>query len=281
MKQQRGAVAFRRVHRRRIAAATVYFRQAPGIAPLLASVAERWAAFVQPTSTMSSWTIISGRKGGELPVEGPGTARMRGWKEIAAQLGTATVVIRRGGVAQLQPNIGSQLSPRSDGFSSLVLGDGLALLGLWHYVEGIPDEVRERGAALLQSLVDEITAAMEVDQAFITEWDWAPTRNIATPYEQLVDRVHATTIRPFLSGLLHAISELMWIGPRLAERIDFSRVREVADVRTVGTSSFLTLREGRRLDELERALANALPGPARFEPGDLVGPPGWSARRPE
>lgn len=271
--------AFRRVHRRRIAAATVCVRHAPGLPSLLASVAERWSTFIQPAVQPSTWTMISGRQGGEIPIPGPGITRLAGWKEISAQLGSASVLFRRGGVAQPQPNIGSLLSPRSDGFSSLPLGDGLALFGLWHYIEGVPGEVQMQGVELLQRLVDEIAGAAQVEQAFITRWDWAPIRNIATPYEQLVDVQLATTVRPYDFSLLHAVAELMWVGPRPGARIDFARVGELADVRRVGDTTFLKLREGRGLEELERALANALPGPERFEPEDLRGPPGWSAPR--
>ena len=276
LREQRGAVAFRRVHRQRIAAASMFVRHAPSLSALLTSIAERWATFIQPDAKPASWTIISGQRGGEVSVAGPGIGKLTGWSEIGPQLGAASVTFRRGGVAQAQPNIGSQLSPRSDGFSSVPLGDGLVLFGFWHYIEELPTEVREQGSKLMQRVVDEIAESAELEQAFITQWDWAPIRNIATPYEQLVDR-HASTVRPYGSSLLHAVTELMWIGPRLAARIDFDRVREFADVRAAGAATFILLREDRGLEELERALANALPGPERFEASDLAGPPGWSS----
>src|SRR5262249_16829599 len=146
---------FLRVHRRRIAAASIFARQAAGLGRLLASVAERWAASIQPDATPAAWTVISGKHGAELSVEGPGLAKLKEWKDIGPQLGTSSVLFRRGGFAQAQPSIGSPLSPRSDGFSSIPLGEGLTLFGFWRYIEGLPDDAQVPILTFMNQLVDE------------------------------------------------------------------------------------------------------------------------------
>ncbi|MBS2021897.1 MAG: hypothetical protein JST92_05765 [Deltaproteobacteria bacterium] len=261
----RGWAPFLHLHRKRIAAATLYLRPSAAPPGLVASVAARWAAFTQPSAEPAPWTFI-GDVVAERVVPGPGLSHLPGWSEFAGKLGSGSAIVRRGGLQAAPPaSIGSRLAPRSDGISSFLLNDGVALFGLWHYFEGASPSIQERGAALLDELVNELASAVELQQAFITRWDWAPISTSATPYEQVAD-FRASTTRPYASVDLRAVSEQMWLGPGLAARVDLENLRAMADVRPVGANFEVRLHPGRGIEELEVALLPILPARERFDP---------------
>jgi hypothetical protein len=141
-------------------------------------------------------------------------------------------------------------------------------VALWLDLEDLDDGQRAAAAAVLEGLVDDLVTRASGVQAFVARWAWAPIISAdATPYE-LACGIHGqvTTTRRWCSRFLRAVTDRLWLGPALLERIGGPAVlAPVADVRPVGELVALVLRPPATLADLARVLAPLLPGQSDWE----------------
>jgi len=129
----------------------------------------------------------------------------------------------------------------------------------WCDVRALSPGDAGRTAAALTEIVDELMRQGRGHQAFLARWDWRPAFAFqATPYE-LACGVHGqcTNYHEWAERFLHAVGDVIWLGPGLLSRVSREALDRVGTVSVVGDG--VRLNRSAEVPELENALAAILP----------------------
>jgi hypothetical protein len=253
------------------------------VARLAGDLVERWGAVLPERGRYSLSTFRSDPS--LRPQTGSAAAagfyKSARWKKLKQELATEAVVTAErpdGRVGELGA------ARRSDGFAfgraiiaRPATGDGdveLPTLSLWMDVHDRPEPEIQAARDLLFALVEQMMSAAAGVQALVGRWAWSPTPHGSTPYE-LACGVHGqcTSMRSWQTRYLRGVTDdWIWLGPDLAGHVrDRAALERAAVVEPLagGPSGGIRvrLRPGATLDDLERALADLLPGPAEWRAG--------------
>lgn len=127
-------------------------------------------------------------------------------------------------------------------------------LALWFDVRDAHARETARVKAALVEIIDSLMREGRAHQAFVAAWDWRPALTLhATPYE-LACGVHGqcTTRQAWVEKYLHAIAEIVWLGPALLGRVPDFQARTLAREGT----TYRELLDQLRLELSTRHLAN-------------------------
>ncbi len=205
------------------------------------------------------------------------------WKKLERDLAVEAVV-----TAERADPVGDDASDgmplrRTDGFAfgrsiiRLASADAsdreVTTLALWLDVHGRTDGELEAARELLGTLVGEIMASAAGVQGLIGRWAWVPSSFESTPYERACG-VHGTCTltRSWQTRYLRGVTDdWIWLGAALAghirDRASLERVAVVEPLPGDGGAIRVRLRSGATLGDLERALADVLPGAADWLAG--------------
>ncbi|MBN1120576.1 MAG: hypothetical protein JXJ17_05820 [Anaerolineae bacterium] len=132
---------------------------------------------------------------------------------------------------------------------------------LWVDTRTIDDKLLERLRELIIVWMDDFARKGWLLQAYCTAWRDAPWMIESTPYELACD-IHGqvTTTIDWCSRFLRIVSERIWLGADLLERIpDRDLLKNIASVTELGDAARTELNLGSTLNQLEEALENILP----------------------
>jgi hypothetical protein len=135
-------------------------------------------------------------------------------------------------------------------------------LGLWFDIRATKAPDIERVKTALVEIVDGIVRAGHAHQAFLARWDWRPALTLdATPYE-LACGVHGqcTTRHSWVERYLHAVADVVWLGPTLRERLPGFQAPEGTSAMAIGSALRVTCGDAGAVRAFERAVAPLLPG---------------------
>lgn len=187
------------------------------------------------------------------------------WAECRKDLSTAPVV-----TATLPSGIVDPNGPPIDVGSGFTFGPGLfsSFHGAEHFSPhlGFWADLRASGTEgleeILRAIIDEVMVDAAGYQAFIARWDWAPQAAVeSTPYEISCGiNGQCTTLHEWCSKFLRGVSQELWLGAPLLERLTSQQeIESVAILRQVGSGLHLTLKQDADLSKLESVLQPLLP----------------------
>ncbi len=157
---------------------------------------------------------------------------------------------------------GSGFSWKTDSIFLQDRGDAPAPhVGLWYDLGARKGEAVQRMLATLIDILDEMALRTGIMQGILARWNWAPTDVDSTPYERACGVAGQVTMgHSWCARFLRGVTDRMWLGPALLERVDVEALAAAAVVAPLGRAIRLTLKTGSTMNDLERALAPVLPG---------------------
>ncbi len=245
-------------------------------AEIASQAIEKWHEAIAPLGHGQYRVVIFSGLGGKPQTKKIGVGKFltsRQWIKCRESLFTASIV-----TGTLPSGAVDADGPPIDTGSGFTFGPGLfsSALGVERFSPhiGFWADLQVSGAGALEGrlrdIIDGVMVRASGHQAFIARWNWATQAAVdSTPYETACGLGgQCTTLHDWCTRFLRAVSNELWLGPSLLERLgDRHGIETVAELRQIGNGLHLSLKQDADLNQLESALESLLPSTEDWQDG--------------